>query len=546
MSQDSAVTLNKNLLALLPRSLWLQGLAMLGLALLLSSILVAPLAHSHFQDQLTNDLLKRGRTTVQTLEKHSDLRLAASLGDGTQALTLLQSMAAADDEITFLVLLGSTKNIIAFAPQTLVVPEINPAIQHQIGGESVQYDAEKNLYRFTQRISKTQDSLGDALAMGGPAPSATEDIGYVALGLSASALQQRVRGQTGAAVAGFTLILFNAFILLHMRWVAKRVYKMVDFAERMTAGDLTRELRDSIDDDLGLLARGLYKLSQRTIDVVKELRAASTQMSSSARDLLGAASSQSQNASTQAGSFAEMGATVSELRETSMQATSKAETVIDLARRSEESSSSGLVAVRDSVTEMTQVRDQVVSTSHTIKGLVQRTDQIDAIIGVVNDLAEQSNVLAINAGIEAAKAAEYGRGFSVVAREVRSLAERSKESTSQVKLILRDIQGAGRDAISAIEEGSRRAEGGTQVAKAAGDSIQSLSEAIAASSAAAMQIASSTRQQSLGVDQIWKATQEIDRIARETAGGIKQIESAATKLTSLASSLAGIVGNYNI
>jgi methyl-accepting chemotaxis protein len=177
---------------------------------------------------------------------------------------------------------------------------------------------------------------------------------------------------------------------------------------------------------------------------------------------------------------------------------------------------------------------------------VQRTDQIDAIIDVVNDLAEQSNVLALNAGIEAARAGEQGRGFAVVAREVRSLAERSKESTSQVRAILQDIKLAGREAVRAIEEGSRRAQSGMEVANAAGEAIKRLGDAIAASSASAMQIASSTRQQSVGVEQIWQATKEIDRIATETANGIQQLESAAANMKLLSATMAEIVGRYKI
>src|SRR5439155_8907767 len=153
-----------------------------------------------------------------------------------------------------------------------------------------------------------------------------------------------------------------------------------------------------------------------------------------------ASSRQAGNASKQAASVTEMGATVAELRETFNQATTKAEGVIDLARRSEESSSGGSEAVKQSIDGMMHIREQVAAIAHTIDGLVQRTDQIDAIIDVVNDLAEQSNVLALNAGIEAARAGEHGRGFAVVAREVRSLAERSKESTAQVRGILLDIK----------------------------------------------------------------------------------------------------------
>jgi methyl-accepting chemotaxis protein len=287
-------------------------------------------------------------------------------------------------------------------------------------------------------------------------------------------------------------------------------------------------------------------MSERTGGVVKQLQEASRELSGSSGGLFESSSRQAVNASQQAASVTEMGATVAELRETFNQATAKAESVIELARRSEESSSGGAEAVKQSIDGMMHIREQVAAIAQTIDGLVQRTDQIDAIIDVVNDLAEQSNVLALNAGIEAARAGEHGRGFAVVAREVRSLAERSKESTAQVRAILQDIKLAGRDAVRAIEEGSRRAESGTQVAQAAGDAIHRLGDAIAASSSAAMQIASSTRQQSVGVEQIWQATREIDRIANETAQGSMKLEKAAGNMKNLSATMAEIVGRYRI
>jgi methyl-accepting chemotaxis protein len=321
---------------------------------------------------------------------------------------------------------------------------------------------------------------------------------------------------------------------------------MESFASQVAGGELRQPLDDPIEDDLGRLAAALRLVSARTREVVARLVSASGLLASSATELFDSSSRQAKSAGKQAESVSEMGATVAELREIFSQATSKAESVIELARRSEESSTGGAQAVKESIDGMGQIRTHVTAIAQTIQGLVQHTDQIDAIIDVVTDLAEQSNVLALNAGIEAARAGEHGRGFAVVAREVSRLAERSKEATAQVRTILQDIKQAGREAVRVSEDGSRRAETGLVVANAAGDAIKRLGEAIAASSAAAMQIAASTRQQSVGIEQIWQATKELDRIATETASGIQQLEEAAGNLKALSGGFTEIVGQYRI
>jgi methyl-accepting chemotaxis protein len=520
----------------LPRSLIGQVLLILAGAVLLS-LGTWPIYAAHYRAQATDAVERRGRTTVRTLEKHADLRLAMSLTDDKQAAPVLASVVADDEDIRYLAILTADKTVIAAAgPQAdQVRADANQHFAPPASGGSI--------LRFTQIAVRAKEAPSldpDA------ATKKNDTLGYIVLGISTERALHDAVPATLRSVSTWTLLGFTGFIVVYLWWAARRLRRMAEFAHHIAAGELTRNLDDSLDDDLGKLADSLRAMSERTGHVVAQLQSASRSLSKGSTEVFDSASRQAANASKQAASVSEMGATVAELRETFNQATSKAEGVIELARKSEESSSGGSDAVRESIDGMEQIRDQVSAISSTISGLVQRTDQIDAIIDVVNDLAEQSNVLALNAGIEAARAGEHGRGFAVVAREVRSLAERSKESTAQVRTILQDIKIAGRDAVRAIEEGSRRAKSGVDVANAAGEAIQRLGDAIAASSSAAMQIASSTRQQSVGVEQIWQATKEIDRIAVETASGIQQLEMAAANMKSLSASMAEIVGRYRI
>jgi methyl-accepting chemotaxis protein len=528
---------------LLPRSLWLQTVFLLILSLVAAAILVGPVARARFQEQFDADFERHGRNLVQTLEKHSDLRLAVTLADKDSALPILTSVAAEDEDVLHVMLLSAKREPFAFAPSTLTSEVLATTVARHFKHESS--DTAKF---FTQAI--TREAQGELMGIGGDSGAVMENgrqvLGYVLLGLSADRSRERVMEQTFASVSTSALVLFTVLILFYFRWVARRLFRMGNHARAVAGGDLSQRLDEELNDDIGLLGSALRQMSDSTRAVMQQLYSASQSLSRAANELLQASSRQSENTGVQETSVSEMAAAVSELRETFQQAKNKAEGVIELARRSDESSSKGTHAVNETMAGMDHVRNQVLAISETITGLVDKTNQIDAIIDVVNDLAEQSNVLAINAGIEAAKAGEQGRGFAVVAREVRSLAERSKESTAQVRTILKDIDVAGGEAVRAIDEGTRRTEAGTALTRAAADAIQNLGSAIVASSAAATQIAAATRQQSEGVEQIWRATQDIDRITSESASGVQQLETAARKMNELSTSLGEIVGRHRL
>ena len=525
---------------MLPRSLWLQMIVLVTLALGITWVVATPLFH-RFAAAFDQELDKRGRALTAALEKHTELRLAISLADAAQATPVLKAIAESDEDIRYIAVFDSKKQAFAFASPSLPSGELQAAVNAHFAPT-----APAGLLRFSQPVTRAKEAAGGSLdfAVGEPGAGKSEEVlGYVALALSSERAQRRITQQAFLTV-GMTALVLYALVLLYFRFLARRLSTMAAFAKRVARGELDEKLGTASRDEVGQLSRALASVSDNMRGVVGELKQASTSLSSGAHEVFESAGKQAESASRQAASVSEMASTVSELRQIFNQATAKAESVIDLAKKSEESSSGGAAAVLESVDGMRQLRDHVAAIAQTIQGLVQKTDQIDAIIDVVNDLAEQSNVLAINVGIEAARAGEHGRGFAVVAREVSRLAERSKESTSQVRLILQDIERAGRDAVRVIDEGSRRAESGMSVAKAAGTAIERLKEAIGASSQAAMQIAASTRQQSQGIEQIWQATREIDHVANETAAGTHALEAAAANMKALSEGLERIVGRY--
>jgi PAS domain S-box-containing protein len=195
-------------------------------------------------------------------------------------------------------------------------------------------------------------------------------------------------------------------------------------------------------------------------------------------------------------------ATVSEIQATVTQTAERAGSVAEMARHSVDVSQQGQQAVANSIEGMQLIRQRVESIADNILALSENTQKIGEIIASVNDVAEQSKLLALNASIEASRAGEEGRGFSVVAQEMRNLAEQSREATVHVRAILNEIQQATNSAVMATEEGAKGVDLGQSLIDQAGQTIQDLAAVIQDAAQAASEIAASTRQQSSGVEQL--------------------------------------------
>jgi methyl-accepting chemotaxis protein len=217
-----------------------------------------------------------------------------------------------------------------------------------------------------------------------------------------------------------------------------------------------------------------------------------------------------------------------------------------MARRAAEIAAQGLGTVESSVSGMQELRSRVETIAEHILALSKQTQQVGEIIKSVEDLADQSNLLAVNAAIEASRAGEQGRGFAVVAQEVRSLAERSKAATVQVRTMLTDIQHATNAAVMATEQGTRGAEEGARLVEQAGLAIRQLDETIRHSAEAAQQIAASVGQQGAGMDQIAVAMASINQSTLETDAGTRQLQRTAESMNELAQRLSGLLARYKL
>lgn len=236
--------------------------------------------------------------------------------------------------------------------------------------------------------------------------------------------------------------------------------------------------------------------------------------------------------------------TVEEVKQTAYAAEQKAQEVSRNAQRTVEVTQTGEEAVERAITGLRRAREEMESIAQSVVRLGEQSQAIGDIMTSVSEFAEQSNLLAVNAAIEAAKAGEQGRGFAVVAQEIRSLAHQSKQATIQVRAILTDIQKAAHVAVLVTEQGTKAVETGVQQSIEANQSIHTLSRSIADSTQLVMKIATSSQQQLVGMDQVAYAIASVKKASLQNAEGVKQIEGAVQNLEHLGASLKALMQQY--
>ena len=310
-------------------------------------------------------------------------------------------------------------------------------------------------------------------------------------------------------------------------------------------------LKKGLDQTIGLIVIGVFTGGGIVLGcgltwllflgLGRKLKAATGGLNSAATELMSIASQVAAGAAQTAASTNETTVTVEEVKQTAILVHEKASSAAEGAKNAAISLESARVLADETVAGIEQMLGDMDVVSQTINRLSEQTQAVGDVVAAVNDLAEQSNLLSVNASIEAAKAGEHGKGFSVVAQEVKSLAEQSKQAVVQVRTILNEIQKASQTAVQAAERSRHTIESGRERSVEAGEVMQRVADRAGDDSQSSLQVTASTQQQLAGLEQIAQAIQSINDAGQQSTTGTREVERQAQHLQALALELRSIV-----
>lgn len=351
-------------------------------------------------------------------------------------------------------------------------------------------------------------------------------------------------------------------LLLHVlrvvRRLARRTRALAVLAEKVSAGDLAQKASVEGSDELAVLGDSFNAMTARLAGMIDNERGSrerlekllatisetAQHLSSSAAEILAGTTQQVEGMREQSSAVAQTVTSVDEVLQTSEQAAQRAQHVAASYDNAVKISNEGRRALDDTVQVMNAVSARTETIAADILSLAENSLEIGEIVSVVAEIADQTNLLALNAAIEASRAGEHGRGFNVVASEIRTLADQSKSATTRVRRILMEIQKSTNSAVIGAEDGSKSVSRALETVSEAGETIRQLEAIVADSARSVAQIAASAGQQRAGMKQIHEAMHYIEQTSSQNLSAIRQAEEAAKDLNELGSRLKEMLTDH--
>ncbi|WP_419183039.1 methyl-accepting chemotaxis protein [Pseudomonas guariconensis] len=342
------------------------------------------------------------------------------------------------------------------------------------------------------------------------------------------------------------LVALIAIATLLTRSIVLPLADAVAVAERVATGDLTQDIQVIGHDEPALLLRALSRMQQSLRDTIRKIAASSDQLASASEELHTVTEDTSRGLHQQSAEIDQAATAVNQMTAAVEEVANNAVSTADASKGADQTTRDGRDQVNQALASIQHLVNDVTDTSGEIEQLASNANEISRVLDVIGAIAGQTNLLALNAAIEAARAGEAGRGFAVVADEVRALAHRTQQSTAEIEQMITGIQSGTERAVTAMHTSQGRANGTLEVAQSAGQALEVIAEAITSINQRNLVIASASEQQAQVAREVDRNLVNIRDLAMQTSAGANQTSAAAQDLSRLAIDLNAMVAQFKI
>jgi len=350
-------------------------------------------------------------------------------------------------------------------------------------------------------------------------------------------------------VIGITLaaILLGALIgWLIVRQITQPLNQAVQIAERIGAGDMTGQPPEPRHDEFGQLLQALGKTRGNLQALIGSIGGITAQLASASDELSAVTEQTSAGVSSQRQETDQVATAMHEMTATVQEVARNAEEASSAAQRADQQAVKGNMVVQRALSQIDRLSNEVTLSAEAMTQLNQETDGISTVLTVINGIAEQTNLLALNAAIEAARAGEAGRGFAVVADEVRGLAQRTQQSTAQIEALIATLQKGARTASGMMDSSSTLARDTVTLAREVGTELQAITETVSIIQAMNQQIATAAEQQSSVAEEINRSVLSVRDVADQSAEAARETAASTARLAQLGSELQTMIGRFKV
>ena len=356
-------------------------------------------------------------------------------------------------------------------------------------------------------------------------------------------------GTRSSLIIGLIMALILAMaVILVGRLINDSIAEVANSLEEIATGegDLTRRLSTSSTDAIGRLVNSFNTFMDKLHGIIRDVTNSTSQLATAAREMSSISLESNEGVSKQQTRTAQVASAMSEMSSSVNEVAQSAEAAANAAQSASEEAFSGSRVVQNTVSAINSLAGEVEGAAKVIKQLEVDSENIGGVLEVIRGISEQTNLLALNAAIEAARAGEQGRGFAVVADEVRTLAKRTNESTQEIQAMIERLQSGTSQAVQVMNKGREQAEISVEQAVKAGDSLEAITESAATINDMNNQISTSAKEQGSVASEINQSISVISEIGEQTSKGAQRTASASQEMAELASQLQALVGRFRV